>query len=437
MATEEAQVEVALEIGSHPEQEAKQNDVDSTERAGNVNTSPQSRHTVQESLFDSDMPVPKAMALSVSMRSVNVQGKNHDNVLKKYLNGVVTLRMFRWCGLVTIPCLFLILLTYEPRYKRELELPWLLGVGIEVLYVIYFGLIAFLFRSGTGGEQDGQPRYLYRIWTRSASVKGWSKMTIAAEQRRFQLNAIESISEFSAVEGAVSSLMLANLGPVTWTMVFMHFASELAYDEVFSWDVADILEMIGVSGLVMIGMFELDPYNPGMKLFHYIGAAAGVGTIAGYVLQSLSRSQELDNFTPLIAPIIICVIAGTCFLLWQLFNKQTATKVLEFHKAYTNATYEQTDGRVLCIPCPCCKGETLTGQSAAAYKITKPPTDEQWAEIRSTINSMSIKNVVFEGIFLFCGATSLALWLMHYHTSCSVGCAGLRVEMTPSPTCPP
>lgn len=59
------------------------------------------------------------------------------------------------------------------------------------------------------------------------------------------------------------------------------------------------------------------------------------------------------------------------------------------------------------------------------FKDTKP-TEQELKEIRKTISRLSIKNVLYEGIFLFSGAVSLSLWLMDYHKSCKLGCAGLH-----------
>ena len=140
-------------------------------------------------------------------------------------------------------------------------------------------------------------------------------------------------------------------------------------------------------------MFELDPYNPGMKTFHYVGAGCGVGTIVGYAIQSWSLMNAYDNGGYLVAPILISVIAFTCFLLWQFwFNRKT--------EKYQQEIREKWNGN-----------ETK-------------PTTEELQEIREKITSLSLSNVISEGIFLFMGATSLALYLMFYDDKCDLGCVG-------------
>jgi len=452
MATDNAepQTEVDLEITTDAQQtEAKHNEDDNESQATTTDKDEQhgnshselkpeqrkaSKHQVQESMLVEGQVIPKSF--SVANKEANVQEAIHQETRKPccdnpICNKDVHIRLARWTFITALPVIFLFVLTH----RDEIDLAFLIGIAIEAMYVVYFSMIAYLFYSGTGEEKHDGPRYLFRIWTRSESVRGWADMSIAAEQRRYALHAIQSISEFSAVEGAISSSMLANLGSFSWATVAMHFAAELSCNSlVFGWDIADYCEIIGVCGLVMIGMFELNPYNPGMKLFHYIGAAAGVGTIAGYVIQSWSRSHE-QGWQTLIAPVIIAVIGGTCFILWQWSNKQTDAKILEFHKKYTNATVTEKPGNFLCIPCKQCKRESLDEQDGKVWEICKPITDKDRKEIRRAITRLSIRNVVTEGIFLFSGATSLALWLMFYHEDCEIGCAGRQVASTPAPNC--
>ena len=139
----------------------------------------------------------------------------------------------------------------------------------------------------------------------------------------------------------------------------------------------------------MIGVFELDPYNPPMKFFHYLGAGAGTGTVFGYFIQQVSLS-ELHGYARLVAPIILGVICFTCFILWRVFNRQT-------DKYQKNIRKECEEKR---------------------------PSKERIAEIRRAITILSLKNVIAEGIFLFMGATALSLWLCDYNKNCEIGCAG-------------
>ena len=184
-----------------------------------------------------------------------------------------------------MPMLFLFVLTLDKNDSSTGEtathLSQLIGVSVEIIFVGYFGLVSYLFWSGA---RKSKGRNLFRIWTRSDPVNGWTSMNIATHQQIYEYEAIQSISEFSAIDGGIASIMLSNLGPFVWAIVTMHFAAELHCNCFFVWDIADVLEIIGITGLVMIGVFELDPYNPGMKFFHYFGAACGTGTVAGYCI---------------------------------------------------------------------------------------------------------------------------------------------------------
>ena len=47
-------------------------------------------------------------------------------------------------------------------------------------------------------------------------------MTVATHQQIYEFEAIQSISEFSAIDGGIASVMLSNLGPFTWAIVTMY-----------------------------------------------------------------------------------------------------------------------------------------------------------------------------------------------------------------------
>ena len=72
--------------------------------------------------------------------------------------------------------------------------------------------------------------------------------------------------------------MIANLGPIAWVMILMLFASHMQClnGTGFHVDIADVLTMVGVSGIMMIGIFELNHFDNGMKLFHYVGVGMAI-----------------------------------------------------------------------------------------------------------------------------------------------------------------
>lgn len=151
-------------------------------------------------------------------------------------------------------------------------------------------------------------------------MPGWADMSIAEHQQLYKFEAIQSISEFSAVDGGVPSFMLSNLGPFTWAVVIMHFAAQTEYNaDVFRWDIADLFELMGVSGLVMIGIFELDPYNAPMRSFHNIGAATGIGTVVGMIIQAWSLSKN-ESVLRLVLKCAIAAIGLMFMVMWVCSN---------------------------------------------------------------------------------------------------------------------
>ena len=216
-------------------------------------------------------------------------------------------------------------------------------------------------------------------------------MSIAKTQMEFEYKAILSISEFSAIDGGIASYMLANLGPFTWAIVTMHFGAQIYCNDNFNWDIADIFEIIGVVGLIMIGIFELDPYNPPMQRFHNVGAIAGVGTIAGYMIQGFSLMKSTGNVGYAIVPIIIAIIAAISLFIWRCVIRKRTNNF-----------------------------QQLIVDNYANNEIS----EEKDAEIRNQITKLSLQNVFWESISLFCGATSLAIYLMNYEKDCCYGCVG-------------
>eukprot|EP01083_Nonionella_stella_P225113 800651_1 len=321
--------------------------------------------------------------------------QNDETPNPKLFNEDVRIRLWRWLFISAMPVIFLAILSAQAYNSSDgkfdsdnVELSFLIGLSVEIYYLAYFGLIGYLFWSGA---QKSKGRYLFRVWTRSNPVPGWAKLNIASHQQLYEWEAIQSISEFSAIDGGVPSFMLANLGPYTWAIVTMHFAAELQCPIIaFEWDTADLCEVIGVCGLVMIGIFELDPYNPGMKKFHYLGAGMGVGTVVGFFIQAFSLSPAAAghpddvNYGLLVLSILISLIAGSCFMLWQWSNKSTVKYQEEIREKYKD----------------------------------RKPSEEETTIIKGTITRFSVKNVIFEGVFLWCGATCLAIWLMNYNHKC-------------------
>lgn len=296
-------------------------------------------------------------------------------------------------------------------------------------------------------------------------------MNIAGKQYQYHYTAIQSISEFSAIDGGVASIMLANLGPFTWAVTVMSFAAQIQCFDDFSWDAADLCELLGVTGLVMIGLFELDPHNKPMKIFHYVGALLGSGTVLGFLIQgvSLSNAQgggdsdsssssstgsNVDASTGstfdsnwdsdsdggssggagyLVLPVLIALICFVLFICWQCgFNKCTdkyQEKIDEEVKEKIVKAYASVISERESSDDPKYKGKKGIDVLVELQDVDRDILIEEFLdearkeEIKDDISCWSLKNVISEAIFLFGGATALCVYLMQYDIGCCTGCS--------------
>merc|ERR1719402_900796 len=85
----------------------------------------------------------------------------------------------------------------------------------------------------------------------------------------------------------------------------------------FYLDFTDVLLVIGVNGIVMIGLFELNQFDLGMKHGHYIGVGMAICILVACFVQGVSISMEEEDWTYLVAPIVLNVIAWSCFIYWM------------------------------------------------------------------------------------------------------------------------
>jgi len=285
-----------------------------------------------------------------------------------------TIRLKRSMFIILLPVIFLFVL----GNLNDRPLSKVVGSTLLIEYAIYF---SFIFRLFCSGARNG--RGLYRIYSASATPSNWAKMSVSSHQLLYKNRAIQSISEFSAIDGGVPNTMLATLSAFTWCTLVMFLATFSAWTCNFKYDASDYCQLVGVAGLVLIGMFELDPFNKWMKRFHYIGAAMGTGTIIGYFIQQLSLGTKIW------LPILISVIALSAFIAWQVFNKLTD----KFEQEHENITLEDVE------------------------------------KIQGELSRFTMKNVLSEAIFLFCGALCTCLWIIEYDQNCSAGCKGPQTDV--------
>ena len=94
---------------------------------------------------------------------------------------------------------------------------------------------------------------IFRIYSRCAVPKDWVGMKIAYANKEFKHIPIKSISEFCAIAGGVSKILLARLGSYAWTIVMMFIMIEAHNGRDFIVHFDLILESVGALGCAMIG----------------------------------------------------------------------------------------------------------------------------------------------------------------------------------------
>ena len=280
------------------------------------------------------------------------------------------------CFVIGIPVITLIVITAQKDNSNKAHLSKNIGAALWSMYIIYFSIIFYFVFSGSNFCRKQKTKSLYRIYSHSGIINEWANLSISGYQELHLNQAITSISEMSAIDGAIPNLMLAYLGAITWTSVVVNFGAILYYEDGFEWDLSDIFEIIGCTGLVIIGLFELDPFNVWMGRIHDFGALLGCGTLVGYILQCHSiEHTTINGYIP--------TITGVIGFVWWTYSKRQTAKFTEQHK------YIERD---------------------------------EVEKIADQITKFSITNVISEALFLFSGATAMCFWLMSYSNKCDMGC---------------
>jgi len=291
------------------------------------------------------------------------------------------IRLLRVFFIVTVPMILLIASSYIP-----VSFSFIVGIGLLFMFIIFFIIffrIIFIFGNH---ENDGECK-LYRIYSMSQRPPKWAaNLDISYIQLLYKNNSIHSISELCAVHGGVTKSMLNTLGAYTWIAVTIHYIEQIKHENsTFIWDVADICIIIGTMGLLLISIFELDPFNKKMRSMHTFGALSGTAAVLGFILQQYSH----HNGDYLIISITFAIICFTAFIAWNI--TKTAADLCQLPMILTQEGGEQYN----------CFWTRLTRLLVPNYK-------------RIGISLYSRMNIGFEAIFLFMGALCLCLFLMDY-----------------------
>ena len=337
-----------------------------------------------------------------------------NQAAKENSNRNFRVRIARVSFSVSSPIIFLIIATYQ-----EFPLNQVIGLALFVMFTVYFSMVLFyafsvgsLITCDKEKQKEISDDKLYRVYSISRRPQNWADINTGYIQLQYKHSSVQSISELSAITGGITKVMLNTLGAYTWAAVAIHYAGELYYNRcVFKWDGADVAEICGTIGLLFISIFELDPFNGLMVLFHYIGAALGTGTIIGYNIQQFSLGEK----APL--AIIIGIIAAICFVLWQLTG--VATDMSEQQRFAKESEKKLKEDGADEDEIANTMQDIMRKRSKLACLI---PT---WAT-KYHVNTYSKANIGFEALFLYLGALSLCLYLIEYNKNCSHGCAGLN-----------
>ena len=155
----------------------------------------------------------------------------------------VTQRIYRL--LLTI--IFILLLPIFAATK--LQLLQCLALGEFILMTGYATHLFYILCKAHFKEDTG----LYRVYTLNSIPPNWATMSISFRAILHKSQPLESISEFSAIQGGMASTMLFGTATATMAIIACAFAADIQYES-FNLYGTDVMIAIGAVGLVTIGI---------------------------------------------------------------------------------------------------------------------------------------------------------------------------------------
>jgi len=289
-------------------------------------------------------------------------------------------RVARLCVVLVVALSVLLFVWYEMResiyHPDHLQLMQLYGIVLAALHSVTIS--QFFIMWCTAYRTPGQ--HLYRIHTLNSTPNDWMSMSISYKALLMKDHPIESISEMSAIQGGRANTLLYGTAQATLILVLCAFAQEITYERFtrFSW--SDAFVVIGAAGLVVIGVFELDPNNVWLIRRHYAGVVLAAFCLFAFNAQVIEMVDEGEVPSGWLAfPVLLDVVAfgGLASWQWSLYEGAKFTKALR-------------------------------------AKEIKDLSEED----REQISTFSIRNLVSEAVFFICMATSLCSWLIMYREYC-------------------
>ena len=255
------------------------------------------------------------------------------------------------------------------------------GCVLMIMFSMYFGLTLKMFF-----QAHYKGNYLYRVYSLNGIIPNWTEMSVCYRAIQFPYNPIESISEFSAIHGGMGQIYLFSIGLFSWCVLLVSFFTQLQFNDKFEkFGISEICEVIGCYGLLLIGIFELDPFNKFMIMCHYTGALLGFCTVIGFNYQQFFIYSKLNSISVggilyhVVLPIALDIglIIGYCS--WMYFG----CKAKEYGKKLTQ-------------------------------ERTKNNNNNNSDNDRISLNKLALANVCCEALFLIVGAYSMCLYLISY-----------------------
>jgi len=318
------------------------------------------------------------------------------------LNQDVRERLIRCFQITLIPVIWLFILNAVTHGGEGSSTHWLsrfVGINIFILFTLYFGNLAVELCPREKCCKRNKRAYLFKVETRMTRVPEWAEMRVANTQLVHLFRPIQSISEFSAISGGLANHMIANLGPISLVMVIMLFGSEMQCmnGNGFSWDVADGLLLVGVSGIVVIGIFELNHFELAMKRLHYLGVMMAICILVASLIQGVALGGGYKVF-----PIVMNAIAWPCFVYWQFLSSNKRAQQFEDR---LRKRMEQQNA----------EDDPLKDEGLAVFA----------EKLRHEINWFTLKCIALEGTVIYCVTLALAYYVFFWGTECGRGCASI------------
>ena len=254
-------------------------------------------------------------------------------------------------------------------------------------------------------------------------------MRIANGQLLFPFRPIDSISEFSAIAGGEASHMLHNLGPITWAGMMMMYAAHMQYTEgKFEWDIVEIFAVIGVSGIVMIGFFDLNQFDHCLIAGHYLGVFLSIFILVGGIIHGISLSESdavPGSYIHLAFPVVMNVIAWPCFLRWQWITRPSQQGKFEDRLIESLREKKSGENEEVIFSAAISRIASERGNNPIDLELDSKLSkfEEILKESRKEINRVSFLNIILEGLVIWCTVLTLSWHFYHWGSTCSLGCA--------------